>query len=101
MSPRVARVRRASASTILILKTHLSRRDLALTLAVVAVWGYTFVPIKVALAEVPPFTLAALRFFLPRCRWSFSCGGRRCRGATSSRMASRSASVSSACCSSD
>jgi len=46
------------------LKTHLSRRDLALTLAVVAVWGYTFVPIKVALAEVPPFTLAGLRFFL-------------------------------------
>ncbi|HET7097928.1 MAG TPA: EamA family transporter [Casimicrobiaceae bacterium] len=46
------------------MKTHLSRRDLALTLAVVAVWGYTFVPIKVALAEVPPFTLAALRFFL-------------------------------------
>jgi O-acetylserine/cysteine efflux transporter len=46
------------------LKTHLSRRDLALTLAVVAVWGYTFVPIKVALAEVPPFTLAAVRFIL-------------------------------------
>ena len=46
------------------MKTHLSPRDLALTLAVVAVWGYTFVPIKVALAEVPPFTLAALRFFL-------------------------------------
>jgi O-acetylserine/cysteine efflux transporter len=46
------------------LKTHLSPRDLALTLAVVTVWGYTFVPIKVALAEVPPFTLAALRFFL-------------------------------------
>jgi len=46
------------------LKTHLSPRDLALTLAVVAVWGYTFVPIKVALTEVPPFTLAALRFFL-------------------------------------
>jgi O-acetylserine/cysteine efflux transporter len=46
------------------LKTHLTRRDFALTLAVVAVWGYTFVPIKVALGEVPPFTLAALRFFL-------------------------------------
>jgi O-acetylserine/cysteine efflux transporter len=45
-------------------KTHLSPRDLALTLAVVAVWGYTFVPIKVALTEVPPFTLAALRFFV-------------------------------------
>jgi O-acetylserine/cysteine efflux transporter len=46
------------------LKTHLSPRDLALTLAVVAVWGYTFVPIKVALTEVPPFTLAAMRFLL-------------------------------------
>jgi O-acetylserine/cysteine efflux transporter len=46
------------------LKTRLSPRDLALTLAVVAVWGYTFVPIKVALAEVPPFALAALRFLL-------------------------------------
>ena len=45
-------------------KTHLSPRDLALTLAIVAVWGYTFVPIKVALAEVPPFALAALRFTL-------------------------------------
>jgi O-acetylserine/cysteine efflux transporter len=45
------------------LKTHLSPRDLALTLAVVALWGYTFVPIKVALEEVPPFALAALRFF--------------------------------------
>jgi len=46
------------------LKTHLTPRDLALTLAVVAVWGYTFVPIKVALGEVPPFALAALRFLL-------------------------------------
>jgi O-acetylserine/cysteine efflux transporter len=43
-------------------KTHLSPRDLLLTLAVVAVWGYTFVPIKVALREVPPFALAAVRF---------------------------------------
>jgi O-acetylserine/cysteine efflux transporter len=45
-------------------KTHLAPRDLLLTLAVVAVWGYTFVPIKVALAEVPPFALAAMRFTL-------------------------------------
>jgi O-acetylserine/cysteine efflux transporter len=45
------------------MKTHLSPRDLLLTLAVVAVWGYNFVPIRVALAEVPPFALAALRFF--------------------------------------
>ena len=46
------------------LKTHLTPRDLALTLAVVAVLGYTFVPVKVALREVPPFTLAAVRFLL-------------------------------------
>ena len=44
------------------MKTHLAPRDLLLTLAVVAVWGYTFVPIKVALREVPPFALAAVRF---------------------------------------
>ncbi len=46
------------------MKTQLSPRDLALTLAVVTVWGYTFVPIKIALDEVPPFTLAALRFLV-------------------------------------
>jgi O-acetylserine/cysteine efflux transporter len=48
----------------LALKSELSPRDLVLALAVVAVWGYTFVPIKVALTEVPPFALAALRFLL-------------------------------------
>jgi len=45
-------------------KAHLTSRDLLLTLAVVAVWGYMFVPIKVALREVPPFALAAMRFAL-------------------------------------
>ncbi|HET9337594.1 MAG TPA: EamA family transporter [Casimicrobiaceae bacterium] len=45
--------------------THrLSAPDLALTLAVVAVWGFSFVPIKVGLQEIPPFMLAALRFTL-------------------------------------
>jgi O-acetylserine/cysteine efflux transporter len=48
------------------LKTHLSPRDLALTLAVVALWGYTFVPIRIALTVwsslVPPLPLAALAF---------------------------------------
>ena len=44
------------------MKTHLSPRDLLLTLAIVAVWGYTFVPIKVALREVPPFALVSVRF---------------------------------------
>jgi O-acetylserine/cysteine efflux transporter len=36
--------------------------DLALTLAVVVLWGFAFVPIKWALADLPPFLLAALRF---------------------------------------
>src|SRR6202521_1003089 len=38
-------------------------RDLLLTLAVVTLLGVTFVPIKVGLRELPPFALAALRFF--------------------------------------
>jgi O-acetylserine/cysteine efflux transporter len=41
---------------------RLTLRDLALLLAVVALWGFAFVPIKVALETVPPFALAALRF---------------------------------------
>ena len=42
---------------------RLTLRDLTLLLAVVALWGFAFVPIKVALETVPPFALAALRFF--------------------------------------
>ena len=42
----------------------LRARDLALILVVVTLWGFAFVPIKWALAEVPPFMLAALRFLL-------------------------------------
>jgi len=45
------------------LTTRIAPRDLALLLAVVALWGFAFVPIKIALATVPPFALAALRFF--------------------------------------
>lgn len=45
-------------------KVHLAARDLALALAVVALWGFSFVAIKVGLREIPPFALAALRFFL-------------------------------------
>ena len=41
---------------------RLSSRDLLLVLAVVAVWGFTFVPMRWALDTVPPFALAALRF---------------------------------------
>ncbi|MFI4888108.1 MAG: EamA family transporter, partial [Burkholderiales bacterium] len=38
-------------------------RDLALILVVVALLGFSFVPIKIGLREVPPFALAAMRFF--------------------------------------
>jgi len=41
---------------------RLSPAHLLLTLAVVAVWGFAFVPIRLALDEIPPFALAALRF---------------------------------------
>lgn len=43
------------------LKTHLAPRDLAL--AIVTLWGFSFVPIKVGLREFPPFAMVALRFF--------------------------------------
>jgi O-acetylserine/cysteine efflux transporter len=63
-------------------KAHLTARDLALILAVVALFGFAFVAIKVGLREIPPFALAALRFFLaavplvffikrPRMPWSY------------------------------
>jgi len=41
---------------------HPSLRDFVLILLVVALWGFSFVPIKIGLREVPPFLLAALRF---------------------------------------
>ena len=44
------------------MKTHLSLRDLLVVLAVVTIWGFSFVPIRWALDVVPPFALAALRF---------------------------------------
>ena len=44
------------------MRTQLTPRDLALTLTIVTLWGFAFVPIKSALEEVPPFMLAALRF---------------------------------------
>jgi O-acetylserine/cysteine efflux transporter len=45
------------------MRRALAPRDLLLTLAVVTLWGFSFVPIKVGLREMPPFALAALRFF--------------------------------------
>jgi O-acetylserine/cysteine efflux transporter len=44
-------------------RVHLAARDLALIIAIVALWGFSFVAIKVGLRELPPFTLAGLRFF--------------------------------------
>ena len=44
------------------MKLHLAPRDLALTLAIVALWGFSFVPIKLGLRELPPFAMAAFRF---------------------------------------
>jgi O-acetylserine/cysteine efflux transporter len=64
---------------------RLAPRDLALALSVIALWGFSFVAIKVGLREIPPFALAALRFFLaavplvffirrPRMPWRFVVG---------------------------
>ena len=44
------------------MRARLAPRDFALILAVVTLWGFSFVPIKVGLTEIPPFALAALRF---------------------------------------
>jgi O-acetylserine/cysteine efflux transporter len=67
------------------LKVHLTPRDLALTLAIVTLLGFSFVPIKVGMREIPPFALAALRFFFaaiplvffvrrPRMPWPYVAG---------------------------
>jgi O-acetylserine/cysteine efflux transporter len=56
-----------------------------LTVAIVTLLGFSFVPIKVGLREIPPFALAALRFFLaaipvvffvrrPRMPWPYVAG---------------------------
>ncbi|MEO8537927.1 MAG: EamA family transporter [Betaproteobacteria bacterium] len=45
------------------MRQALAPRDLLLTLATVILWGFSFVPIKVGLRELPPFALASLRFF--------------------------------------
>lgn len=66
-------------------RPHLATRDLGLILAVVALWGFSFVAIKVGLREIPPLALAALRFFFaavplvffirrPRMPWRFVAG---------------------------
>jgi len=66
-------------------EARLSARDFALIILIVALWGFSFVTIKVGLREVPAFTLAALRFFFaavplvffvkrPRMPWSAIAG---------------------------
>ena len=66
-------------------RSHLAARDLALILAIVTLWGFSFVAIKVGLRELPPFALAALRFFFaalplvffirrPRMPWRYVVG---------------------------
>lgn len=66
-------------------KPRLAARDLGLILVVVALLGFSFVPIKVGLREIPPFALAALRFFFaavplvffvrrPRVPWYYIAG---------------------------
>src|SRR5438034_4987695 len=44
------------------MKSRLTGHDLALTLVVVTLWGFSFVPIKVGLNEIPPFAFVAARF---------------------------------------
>jgi len=64
------------------LKIHLAPRDLALTLVTVALLGFSFVPIKLGLRELPPLAMVALRFLFaavplvffikpPRMPWRF------------------------------
>lgn len=66
-------------------KPRLTARDIALILAIVALWGFSFVAIKVGLREIPPFALAALRFLFatfplvffikpPRLPWRYIVG---------------------------
>jgi len=47
-----------------LLHKRLTRRDFGWVVAIVTLWGFAFVPIRWALADVPPFMLAALRFLL-------------------------------------
>ncbi len=66
-------------------KTRLTPRDLLLTLVVVTLLGFSFVPIKIGLREIPPFALAGLRFLfaavplvffikMPRMPWRMIAG---------------------------
>ena len=63
--------------------TRLSLRDLLLTLAVVSLWGFAFVPIKWALVEVPPFRSPRCASCSPRCPLCSWCARPRVPGAAS------------------
>jgi O-acetylserine/cysteine efflux transporter len=65
--------------------TRLAPRDLVLVLAVVTLFGFAFVAIKVGLRELPPFMLAAMRYVFaafplvlfvkpPRMPWRYIVG---------------------------
>ena len=60
---------------------------LLLALAVTAVWGSNFVVIKLALAHLPPLTLALLRFALAFFPLALFLPTPRCRGAIWRAMA--------------
>jgi O-acetylserine/cysteine efflux transporter len=44
-------------------RIRLANRDIALLIGLAILWGFNFVPIRWALDAVPPFALAATRFF--------------------------------------
>jgi O-acetylserine/cysteine efflux transporter len=52
--------RHETAATV---TARIARADLGLIVLVVGLLGFSFVPIKIGLREIPPFALAALRFF--------------------------------------
>jgi O-acetylserine/cysteine efflux transporter len=49
----------------------MSFRHLLITLLVVALWGFNFIFIKMALNDFQPLTLVAIRFFLTAIPWVF------------------------------
>lgn len=57
--------------------------DIALAVAVMALWGVNFVVIATGLEHFPPLLFNALRFTLAAFPAVFLVAGRRCRGAGS------------------
>jgi len=46
-------------------------RDILLAIAVAALWGFAFVPIRLGVGEMPPLVLTALRFFFSALPFAF------------------------------